>query len=608
MLGTTLRAMPVSPGGGCDARGWGWAGPRWLYVALLLLCGAGTADAAGKSIFQLGTLIDHKPWTVMVMYFAVFLITIMLELTVHYVNHTVTSDSGHHIAHHVTQEVMILGGIAAVLVVFENLGGAALIDTALFHYVHFVVFVMAILFITMVSLLFAIVERSWLKWSRFENGLDNIEFDPSLDQETRCAFMDKYVNSYNAGAKMAAAIVFFKTNLPERLRGVPFARYMQKMQRKFMLEFLNLHVSSWALLGFLMFVAAVVTAITNEISQNTLVTIGLWVLIVGYGSLFVLVVVFFKIRREFSDFASEVQYRSTEGRGRVRRQSDHFWRNPHFMLKIMQTMLLYQMFFLATVITNFAYRLINDESTSGEGWLLVVVCVLPSLLVFLVMIPLILPPFTVLASMGEYLDHDVVITMMAKDKSSGRYRRHWQREHEMVAPPKYFIRKDGVLVQHPVPAPPPPADKREHQCGECQRNPAAVRCPTCGFLCADCDVDYHRLRMQASHHREPIGREAAPVAKKKKESAHTRLLARLEEMEKMDKRRQAAAGDAPAGSTAGGSVTGTPGPESFLVPSFSPGRRNTDATSSSFREDSADALERSTSDYQPLLPHNKRKR
>ena len=585
-------------------------------VALLLL--ATEVSAGGKSIFQLGTLIDQKPWTVMIMYFAVFLITISLELTVHFVHHTVVSDSGKSIAHHVTQEVMILGGIAAVLVVFENLGGAALIDTALFHYVHFVIFVMAILFITMVSCLFAVVERSWQKWSRFENALDEIEFDPSLDQETRCAFMDKYVNQTPSMAKMASAIVFFKANLPERLRGVSFSRYMRKMQRKFMLEFLDLHVSSWALLGCLMLLAAIVTGITNEISTNTLVTIGLWVLIIGYGSMLCLVVVFFKIRREFTDFASEVQYRST-GKGKVRPQADHFWRNPHFMTKIMQTMLLYQVFFLATVITNHAYRLIQSDQTGDLGWPLVFVCVLPSLFVFLVMIPLILPPFTVLASMGEYLDHDAIICLMAKDKASGRFRRHWTRNGEVLAPPKYLGKKMGVLVAQKCEAV-PPNEKRDIdiQCAECNRNAATVRCPMCGFLCAECDVDYHRLRMQVHHTRGPVcGKEDEPILlKKKKETAHTLLVERLKTLEKESKRKalaQAVAEGAGGGEEEMVELTPQTLEASIELDRKNKGRRKARGKHSNPSEGSSAKLSKSSTgddgggggadaDYQPLLP------
>eukprot|EP01060_Flectonema_neradi_P013796 TRINITY_DN20516_c0_g1_i2.p1 TRINITY_DN20516_c0_g1~~TRINITY_DN20516_c0_g1_i2.p1 ORF type:complete len:174 (+),score=34.58 TRINITY_DN20516_c0_g1_i2:84-605(+) len=149
-------------------------------LVVFLLCLEPCEGAGGVSIFKLGTRIDEKPWTVMGMYFAVFLITIVLELTVHYMHHAVTSASGQAVVHHVTTEVMILGGISAVLVVFENMGGGELIDAGLFHYVHFVIFLMAIIFITTVSSLFIFVEASWARWIRFEEGLTAIENDPTL--------------------------------------------------------------------------------------------------------------------------------------------------------------------------------------------------------------------------------------------------------------------------------------------------------------------------------------------------------------------------------------------------------------------------------------------
>ena len=234
-----------------------------LFVVLVAL--VGRVEGAGTSIFKLGSEIDKKHWDVMGMYFIVFGITILFELVVHRLHHTVVSDSGKAIVHHITQEIMILGGIAAVLVVFENLGGTKLINAGLFHYVHFVIFLMAIIFIVLVSSLFVTVDKAWSSWSRFEHRLDEIESDPSLDYESKTAFLHQYVKNTNHGQRMLACLIFFKHNLPGPLADVGFSRYMKKMQRKFMLAFLDLHRVSWALLAVLCSVAAVVTFITLKV-------------------------------------------------------------------------------------------------------------------------------------------------------------------------------------------------------------------------------------------------------------------------------------------------------------------------------------------------------
>ena len=95
-------------------------------ILVILLTVFPTVEAAGgKSIFKLGDYVDKKPFEVMAMYFTVFAITIIYEWIVAYVDRSVTTHSGKNIVHHVYSEVMILGGISALLTVFENLGGTA---------------------------------------------------------------------------------------------------------------------------------------------------------------------------------------------------------------------------------------------------------------------------------------------------------------------------------------------------------------------------------------------------------------------------------------------------------------------------------------------------
>eukprot|EP01065_Artemidia_motanka_P017218 TRINITY_DN20746_c0_g1_i2.p1 TRINITY_DN20746_c0_g1~~TRINITY_DN20746_c0_g1_i2.p1 ORF type:complete len:486 (+),score=160.40 TRINITY_DN20746_c0_g1_i2:49-1458(+) len=360
--------------------------------------------AGGKSIFKLTDQVDTKAWSVMWMYFVVFVVTIGFEVLVHWLHHTVSSDSGQAVVHHVTQEVMILGGISAVLVVFENSGGGELIDAALFHYVHFVIFLMMILFIFLVSSLFLLVNRSWSRWSQFENGLEDIVGDPSLSEQQRSAFLQQYVRHFPKGRKMIAAYTFFRQNLPERLQQCSLTRYMKKMERKFLLSFVHLHPKSWVLLGGLCAAVAVVTEVTIMISDNELAIISLWILFVGLGPAIVMGVVYYKVRKEFDLFVIGVQeIRAWSLLKPQKSQKHHFWmQKPGFTVTVIQTMLHFQVFFLANAVTNFCYRL-SGMMPLGPP-IIVMMFVLP-LFVFLVMLPITLPPFTILASLGEYIDH-----------------------------------------------------------------------------------------------------------------------------------------------------------------------------------------------------------
>eukprot|EP00755_Sulcionema_specki_P001274 Sspe_Gene.116623::Locus_106263_Transcript_1_1_Confidence_1.000_Length_557::g.116623::m.116623 len=165
------------------------------FVILVIVAVRAAEAAGGKSIFKLGDYVDHKPREVMLMYFVVFLFTILYEWLVDLVDHAVTTHSGKNIVHHVYSEVMILGGISALLTVFENLGGTAYFEAALFHFVHFVIFVMALFFIGLVGSLFVFIEYSWKGWSRFEYKVVEIENDPSLEPEAKSAFLQQYLKS-----------------------------------------------------------------------------------------------------------------------------------------------------------------------------------------------------------------------------------------------------------------------------------------------------------------------------------------------------------------------------------------------------------------------------
>ena len=243
----------------------------------------------------------------------------------------------------------------------------------------------------------------------------------------------------------------------------------------------------------------------QQVSDNELATVGLWVLFVGFGPLLVLAITFFKIRNEYRRFTSEVLHMRKENRSKPKMlQVSLFWRNnSRFTVMLMQIMLLYQVFFLATAAVNFTYRLALIKPL---GPLFIVICFIPSLIVFFVMIPLVLPPFTILASLGDLLDHDTMLKMKVQDKASGRYRRLERRDGEITAPPLYLSTKETVLHNFSN-------LQRERdeltlrftgKCEECKERVASEVCRVCGYLCNDCSFNYHKLKQFAAHKRKHL--------------------------------------------------------------------------------------------------------
>eukprot|EP00754_Rhynchopus_humris_P014881 Rhum_TRINITY_DN14416_c1_g1::Rhum_TRINITY_DN14416_c1_g1_i1::g.87860::m.87860 len=508
-------------------------GAMRLLALLVGCCCVAPAEAAGISIFALGTMIDEYHWDIMFMYYGVFGVTLILEITVHHVHGVVSSNSGKDIVHRVVKQVMILGGISAILVVFTNIGGAKVIDALLFQYVHFVIFMMAILFIALVTSLFVTIGPRWESWARFEAKVVEIESDPSLCDQDRTAFLAAYVKTVKHGNAMLSCLSYFRSNLPFKFYQISFSRYMKKMQRKIMLTFLDLKWKAWSALALLTSLAAITTYITVKISSNPLATIGLWVLIVGFGPLILLCVLAAKVRYEFHQFAIDVQEMRQWRRKKLPAdQSAYFWRTPTFNIELIQIILLYQVFYMATVVVNFSYRLWlygKEADAIGRSAFLIILCFAPSVVVFAIVLPRMLPNFTVLASVGEYIDHSVLIGILNTDKRTGKTRRAYRRDKRIIdiAP---LMRVDvselllnqenagGVEVapegdekKETLPMfkkrdekddmPEVEPEERDKLCDNCDEQPASVKCNRCGLLCDDCDMSYHGLRHLKNHAR-----------------------------------------------------------------------------------------------------------
>eukprot|EP01064_Diplonema_japonicum_P003079 TRINITY_DN12034_c0_g1_i1.p1 TRINITY_DN12034_c0_g1~~TRINITY_DN12034_c0_g1_i1.p1 ORF type:complete len:617 (+),score=53.16 TRINITY_DN12034_c0_g1_i1:91-1941(+) len=565
--------------------------------ALLLICGflPGVHGAGGVSIFMIGQEIDLRPWEVFAMYFMVIIVSVFYELLTHHIDHMVTSNSGKAIVSHIYKEVMILGGISLLLTIMENSGGDLLFEAVFFHYVHFVIFFMAINLIVSISVLFLFINKSWYQWSFFEHVLSEVENDPRADLSTRTALLAQYVKRCPEGSRMLSCLLFFRSNVPMHFKKISFTRYMKKQQRKELLSFLDLHASAWGALAVLVFFVAVQTFLAEKIvgpdtddavlslssssssgqaqspvdpATNSsvvcdcsssssssgspvygqtfdLVSMGLFIAIEGYGTLAVIIMCYLKVRYSYNRFADNIEAMRKEKKLKpIVPQNYYFWKgDPKHLMTLLQVMLLYQVFYLATITTNLAPRLWGIKG----GFLILIFSVLPTVLVFVVLIPGLMPKYTILKSVGDLLDLETLHDIQLSDEASGRYRRLAIRQAEASGLPPFIqealrplddevqqlIRLDRARKNplkkperyqelgggasdddsqddgnasydglSPKASPHKNKRKRRHPeifCEECEKQPAVRACGVCGMLCNTCDVDYHKLKKNSAH-------------------------------------------------------------------------------------------------------------
>eukprot|EP01063_Lacrimia_lanifica_P016239 TRINITY_DN22842_c0_g1_i1.p1 TRINITY_DN22842_c0_g1~~TRINITY_DN22842_c0_g1_i1.p1 ORF type:complete len:598 (+),score=173.69 TRINITY_DN22842_c0_g1_i1:56-1849(+) len=505
----------------------------------------------GESIFTLGDYIDHKPWELMAMFLTVFVITRLYEWAVEYVEHkSASSHVGAVVVHHMFSELMILGGISAILTVFENLGGTKYFEPALFHYVHFVIFLMAVFFIAMVAVSGYFGQASWRHWSRFEFKVLEIEADPSLSLDSKTAFLQHYVQRVPEGPRMLSCLIYFRQSLPKHLRKIGFARYCKKQHGQRLLEFMDLEWYTWLALSAVCLTIAVGTEVTFALSDKSIANVAGWVFFIGYGPAVLFLIVYFKIRRAYFEFTNTLMEHHAEDPTALCKlvldQRQHFWFNsPRFLGAMMQALLLIQEFYLANCVANFTYRLTKYSS----GWFFIVVSFLPPLVIFLGFLPEIMPRFVILSSLGTFLDVATLQRIIEHDESSGKYRRRELRDRVRLQRAAMYRNADHDLFHRfidddseeedsppgsPRGAPRSPAhvkraddevciatdegllplrplhDVHEHHtghaprgpdiiCEECDVAPAGFACGECGYLCTRCTRKYHSLKRFATH-------------------------------------------------------------------------------------------------------------
>ncbi|KAJ9465909.1 hypothetical protein DIPPA_32373 [Diplonema papillatum] len=267
-----------------------------------------------------------------------------------------------------------------------------------------------------------------------------------------------------------------------------------------------------------------------------------FILIEGFGPLGVIFICYMKVRWSYMRFSDNIDSMRKEKRLRpIDPQHYYFWRGePKFTMTILQVMMLCLVFYCATIIMNLAARLWALEG----GFPLLLAAIFPPGVVFVFLIPQLMPQFTILKSVGDMLDVSTLVDVQLSDENSGKFRRIQKRHAQALAPPPFFeedcsplddvvdtlikleneskkkaggSRPSFVSIDEESgqelalltdfgdtsasPSPTAAARRRRPHliCEECQSNPVAKTCGICGMLCQQCNVDYHKLTKNASH-------------------------------------------------------------------------------------------------------------
>ncbi|KAJ9457200.1 hypothetical protein DIPPA_23267 [Diplonema papillatum] len=208
---------------------------------------------------------------------------------------------------------------------------------------------------------------------------------------------------------------FFNATLPDEYRDVEFTRYLRKSQRRWLLQLLHLNKYSWlSLVVVIVAIAVLLDTSADSLRSSGELDIFYFVFTVGWGTLVFLFVIAGKTIGAFRAFCEQIDMSSlspaTYYRGAEVQfsSSRFFWfGRPQFTLQLLQMGLLYQVFYTAVVIVN----IIPQAYAIPMGWVLVVMAFAPTIVIFAFLLPAMMPPFTCLASLGNFLDLDLLHTM-----------------------------------------------------------------------------------------------------------------------------------------------------------------------------------------------------
>ena len=395
-----------------------------MILRLACICTCLSAASAAGSIFNLDDELLNHPWHLFGMFVLVIGMSVGHEVFFEWLNSQVKSSSGKKLKEHLEHEVMNLGLIGLWLTFVDALGITHEIwSTTLFHYTHFVLFVMMIILMGLTGTLLFTMKVVWKTWVRYERFWRQIEYDTNIPQRQKEVTLSIYWHRNQNAQRMISCLEFFQKNIPNRYNDVEFTRYLKKSQRRWLLRLLHLNKYSWVSLVVVISLIALFLHI-NKDNIDSALDVFIFVFTVGWGSLFSILLIMGKTIRSFRRFCLAIsKYQELADLKKKRKfdpenppaspmasfdMSKYFWRgDPNFHIQILQIILLYQVFYMAVIIVN----VVPKAYVIPMGWVLVISSMVPTIAIFGFLLPTMMPPFTCLASLGTFLDLELLEEM-----------------------------------------------------------------------------------------------------------------------------------------------------------------------------------------------------
>eukprot|EP01062_Namystynia_karyoxenos_P051343 TRINITY_DN40282_c0_g1_i1.p1 TRINITY_DN40282_c0_g1~~TRINITY_DN40282_c0_g1_i1.p1 ORF type:complete len:829 (+),score=252.11 TRINITY_DN40282_c0_g1_i1:82-2568(+) len=383
--------------------------------------GAGLADCpssgSGQSMFDAERDMIEQPWHVFFMFLLVIGISVAHEVFFHWVDHKVEqmhSGSSEKLKAMIQHEVMNLGLIGLWLTFMQEVGFShEYWSVGLFHYTHFILFVMMMVFMALCAFLLWSMRLVWKTWVRYEQFSTMVKDDPSMPEGQKELTLAMYWQRNMNAKRITNCLKLFERTVPDRYASIPFTRYLRKSQRRHLLGILNLNKWAWLTLSLLLFLIAMLLHYKNSKFRDGWRDMTYFIGFVGYGSLLAVSGLCLKVWRAFRHFCGEIDvisvsfknvYRGPPPTPNVRK---YFWLGrPSFTIQLLQSMLLLQVFYTAIVTVDVVPHVLNNEY-----WATALLAVLPTILIFGVCLPAMMPRFSCLASLGEFLDERLLDDM-----------------------------------------------------------------------------------------------------------------------------------------------------------------------------------------------------
>eukprot|EP01065_Artemidia_motanka_P013922 TRINITY_DN17876_c0_g1_i1.p1 TRINITY_DN17876_c0_g1~~TRINITY_DN17876_c0_g1_i1.p1 ORF type:complete len:608 (+),score=178.35 TRINITY_DN17876_c0_g1_i1:41-1825(+) len=381
---------------------------------------SGCSSGSGTSMFDAEQDMIQQPWHVFFMFLLVIAISIMHEHLFHWIDHKVQrmhSGSSEKLKAMMQHEVMNLGLIGLWLTFMQEMGVShEYWSVALFHYTHFILFVMMMVFMVLCGFLLWSMRIVWKTWVRYERFSTMVTDDPDMPAEQKELTLAMYWQRNMNARRITNCLKLYERTVPAEYAAVPFTRYLRKSQRRYLLAMLNLNRNSWLALSLLLFIITLLLHYRPENFRDGYRDMMYFVAAVGYGSLLAVAGVCVKVWKDFRHFCLEIDvisvsfknvYRGPPPTPQLKR---YFWTGkPMFTMQLLQTVLLLQVFYAAIVIVDVVPHVVSGYTS--YGWAFCLLALLPTFLIFALCLPVMMPRFCCLASLGEFLSTDLLEDM-----------------------------------------------------------------------------------------------------------------------------------------------------------------------------------------------------